>query len=152
MFRRRCSPRLLFLAKLRGRLCDSRGKMPKMSTADDARARLKAAMNRIDINGTATWLWSLFSKLIVFSFLYRRIGRQVPLYYRNEFVTVALTKSPTRTSIKVGKEIAQRKPRRSLCSSVQMHDSRIELLLLVRISVKCGTCREKNVRRKSSLR
>lgn len=30
-----------------------------MRTADGARARLKAAMNRIDINGTATWLCGL---------------------------------------------------------------------------------------------
>jgi len=46
-----------YFKKLKGMLLFHR-KMLAMRATDHASARLKAAMNRIDINGTATWLQS----------------------------------------------------------------------------------------------
>lgn len=77
-----------------------------------ARARLKAAMNRIDINGTATWLRSRSS--IVFSFPYRRIGRQVPLYYCDQYVFELLPNDAFART--VGKELYS--PSLSLCTTL----------------------------------
>jgi hypothetical protein len=52
-----------------------------MRTADRASATLKAAMNRIDINGTATWLWSLKVDCLFLFPPSCQIGRQVLFYY-----------------------------------------------------------------------